>query len=36
MDHLVFIVITGAGATAIMDLWGFARRPLFGIAPHWL
>lgn len=33
MDYLVFALITGAGATAVMDLWGIARRPLLGIAP---
>lgn len=31
MDYLAATLITGAGATAIMDLWGLARRPLFGI-----
>ncbi len=33
MDYLVFTVITGVGATAVMDLWGIARKPLLGIAP---
>lgn len=31
MDILASILITGAGATAVMDLWGLARRPLLGI-----
>jgi hypothetical protein len=32
MDYLVPLLITGVGATATMDLWGLARRPLLGIA----
>lgn len=33
MNHLIEILIIGTGATAVMDLWGIARKPLFGIAP---
>ncbi|MBL8201389.1 MAG: DUF2938 domain-containing protein [Chromatiales bacterium] len=33
MDYLAFALITGVGATAVMDLWGIIRRPLLGIAP---
>jgi hypothetical protein len=32
MDTLACALITGVGATALMDLWGIARKPLFGIA----
>jgi hypothetical protein len=32
MDCLVCVLITGTGATAVMDLWGMARKPLLGIA----
>jgi len=28
--HLMFILLTGAGATALTDLWTLARRRLFG------
>lgn len=31
MNTLAGIVITGVGATLVMDLWGLARRPLLGI-----
>ena len=31
MDYLVSTLITGLGATAVMDLWGLVRRPLLGI-----
>lgn len=31
MEYLVPVLITGVGATAVMDLWGFARQPLLGI-----
>ncbi len=31
MDYLVPVLITGLGATALMDLWGVVRRPLLGI-----
>jgi len=33
MDYLVRAVLTGVGATAVMDLWAFARKRLLGIAP---
>lgn len=33
MNHWLCILITGAGATALMDLWGLARKPLLGIPP---
>ncbi len=33
MDYLVFVLIIGIGATAVMDLWGIARKPLLGLAP---
>ena len=33
MNDLLFTIIIGIGATAAMDLWGFARKPLLGIAP---
>jgi hypothetical protein len=33
MDYLICVLITGAAATALMDLWGLARRPLLGIPP---
>lgn len=32
MNYLVCTLITGVGATAVMDLWGIARKPLLGIA----
>jgi hypothetical protein len=32
MDYLVCAVLTGAGATAVMDLWSIARKSLLGIA----
>lgn len=31
MDYLAWTVSTGAGATALMDLWTVARKRLFGI-----
>ena len=31
MDKLIFIALTGIGATAIMDLWAIIRRQLFSI-----
>lgn len=31
MALLASIVLTGAGATAVMDLWGLVRRRLFGV-----
>ena len=33
MDYLVSIVLVGAGATAVMDLWGVVRSRLLGIPP---
>lgn len=33
MNTLLSTVCIGVGATAIMDLWGIARKPLLGIAP---
>jgi hypothetical protein len=31
MIILMSTIITGIGATLVMDLWGFARKPLFGV-----
>lgn len=31
MNNLTSVVLLGTGATAITDLWGFARRPLLGV-----
>lgn len=33
MNCLLFTLYIGIGATAVMDLWGLARKPLLGIAP---
>lgn len=33
MNSLLFSLYIGVGATAAMDLWGLARKPLLGIAP---
>jgi hypothetical protein len=33
MNELLVIFIIGIGATAAMDLWGIARKPLLGVAP---
>jgi hypothetical protein len=33
MNYLIFTLIIGIGATAMMDLWAIARKSLFGIAP---
>jgi hypothetical protein len=33
MDYLVCTLITGVGATAVMDMWGVVRKPLLGVAP---
>src|SRR5690349_6936549 len=30
MEYLVHGVIIGVGATAVMDVWGWLRTPLFG------
>jgi hypothetical protein len=32
MDIFVCAVLVGAGATALIDLWGIARKGLFGVA----
>ncbi|QCF24845.1 DUF2938 domain-containing protein [Hydrocarboniclastica marina] len=32
MNYLLITLFIGIGATAVMDLWGFARKPLLGIA----
>lgn len=32
MNNLIFTLIIGIGATAVMDLWGIARKSLLGIA----
>ncbi len=31
MNTLTTVILLGAGATATMDVWGLARRPLLGI-----
>ena len=43
MDHLIYALPIGAGATAVMDLWAIARRRLFssalpdyGLVGRWL
>jgi len=33
MDSAHFTVLIGIGATAVMDVWGLARKPLLGVAP---
>lgn len=33
MNCLLFTLYIGIEATAVMDLWGLARKPLLGIAP---
>ncbi len=33
MDYVTCTLTTGIGATAVMDIWGFARKPLLGVAP---
>lgn len=32
MNYLIGTIITGVGATAVMDVWGIARKPLLGVA----
>jgi len=32
MNYLICALITGIGATAVMDLWGITRKQLLGIA----
>lgn len=31
MNYLTYAVLTGAGATALMDVWGIARKRLLGV-----
>ncbi len=33
MDYLAYTLVTGVGATVVMDAWGIARKHLFGMAP---
>lgn len=33
MNSLLFTLYLGVGATAVMDAWGLARKPLLGVAP---
>lgn len=33
MEYLTSALITGIGATAVMDLWAIIRKPLLGLAP---
>ena len=33
MSYLICAVLVGTAATAVMDLWGIARRRLLGMAP---
>jgi hypothetical protein len=33
MDYLVCTLLTGVGATAVMDFWSIARKRLLGIPP---
>jgi hypothetical protein len=33
MDYLVSTLLTGVGATAVMDLWAIARERILGIPP---
>jgi hypothetical protein len=33
MDELICVVLVGAGATAVMDVWAIARKRLLGAAP---
>lgn len=33
MDYLICTLITGVGATVVMDLWGIVRKPLLGVPP---
>ena len=30
MNNLTFVLVTGIGATAVMDFWCLVRKPLFG------
>lgn len=31
MNHVLFILIIGIGATAVMDVWSIVRKPLLGV-----
>lgn len=33
MEYPVYTLITGIGATAVMDAWGIARKQLFSVPP---
>jgi hypothetical protein len=33
LNYLIVTLVVGVGATAVMDLWGIARKPLLGVAP---
>ena len=33
MNMLLFTLVTGVCATLLTDVWGYARRPLLGVAP---
>lgn len=33
MDYVFCALVVGVGATAVMDLWGIARKPLIGVPP---
>ena len=33
LNDLIVTLVVGVVATAVMDLWGIARKPLLGIAP---
>ena len=33
MDNVIFIILIGIGATAVMDLWSLLRKYLFNIPP---
>jgi hypothetical protein len=33
VDNLVFVILIGIGATAVMDLWSLLRKYLFNIPP---
>jgi hypothetical protein len=33
MNCLICTLVVGAGATIVMDLWGWARKPLLGVEP---
>lgn len=33
MNNLVFTILTGIGATIVIDLWSLVRKPLFGTPP---